>query len=252
MTDNLLNNFKLIGAGWGRTGTASTHEALNQLGIPCYHMFEVFKGGMTHVDFWLKVAKSPSRMQHNWEEVFHGFDACVDFPACIVYKELMEQYPHAKVLLTEHPKGPEAWYKSCMETIVPASCDWSVQIFSLISPFERKWLEMVHTLPQGRSMVSFRKPWEPWEKSRIIAAYKAHIEDVKAFVPADRLLVFSVDQGWEPLCKFLDVPIPSIPFPKINDTVEFKDRSRKKKLRLIVVLVVLFVIAIIVLRNLLL
>lgn len=43
-------------------------------------------------------------------------------------------------------------------------------------------------------------------------------------VPADKLLVFEVSQGWGPLCNFLGKPVPPQPFPHINDREEWRQR----------------------------
>lgn len=53
-----------------------------------------------------------------------------------------------------------------------------------------------------------------------------HNEEVKRTVPADKLLVFEVKQGWEPLCEFLGVPVPDEPFPHVNDTQSFMEMFR--------------------------
>jgi hypothetical protein len=52
----------------------------------------------------------------------------------------------------------------------------------------------------------------------------AHNDAVKAAIPAERLLVWDVTEGWEPLCTFLDVPVPGEPLPHANDRDTFIDR----------------------------
>jgi len=86
---------KVIGTGFGRTGTMSAYTALNQLGFPCYHMFEVIenKENKTHLDFWVKVANTPAGTKHDWDAVFSKYTAAVDNPACCVWRELMQAYP---------------------------------------------------------------------------------------------------------------------------------------------------------------
>ena len=56
--------------------------------------------------------------------------------------------------------------------------------------------------------------------------FNEHNEEVKRHVPADKLLVFTSKDGWEPLCAFLGVPVPDKPFPHVNDSDEFKRRLR--------------------------
>src|SRR3546814_20452256 len=110
---------KVIGAGFGRTGTLSVCTALNQLGFPCYHMFEVLenKHNKSHLDFWRKVANQKPGTQFDWQQVFARYSATVDNPACCVWRELLVAYPAAKVLLTVPPRGAEAWYESTIDTI---------------------------------------------------------------------------------------------------------------------------------------
>jgi hypothetical protein len=130
---------KIIGAGFGRTGTLSLCTALNELGIICYHMLEVLKNdeNKSYLDFWCKVANSEPGMQHDWELVFSKYTAAVDNPACCVLRELFSAYPDAKVLLTLHPKGTEAWYDSTMDTIYFTEKMWQVKVLEFTTPFGR-------------------------------------------------------------------------------------------------------------------
>jgi len=214
---------KVIGAGFGRTGTLSVCTALNQLGFPCYHMFEVIgnKDNKSHLDFWHKVANSEPGMQHDWDQVFSNYSATVDNPACCVWRELLAKYPDAKVVLTLHPRGAEAWYESTMDTIYFTESMWQFKVLKLFTPFGRKFGDMSRRLIWDRSHKGTMK-----NRESAIAHYQQHIEDVKATVPADQLLVFSVDQGWEPLCKFLGVPVPDSEFPNVNDRPAIKKSIR--------------------------
>jgi hypothetical protein len=54
--------------------------------------------------------------------------------------------------------------------------------------------------------------------------FRRHTETVLAGVPKDRLLVFNVTEGWEPLCRFLGVPVPQTPYPRENTTEQFQAR----------------------------
>ena len=107
------------------------------MGYPCYHMFEVIenKENKTHLDFWNKVANAPAGKQHDWNEVFEKYTATVDNPGCCVWRELLEVNPDAKVLLTLHPRGPEAWYESTMATIYLTQTKWQFKFLRLFIPF---------------------------------------------------------------------------------------------------------------------
>lgn len=210
---------KIVGAGFGRTGTMSLYTALNQLGYPCYHMREVIQNPVnkSHLDFWRKVANAPAGTQHDWEQVFAGYTAAVDNPACCVWRELVAAYPDAKVILTLHPKGAAVWYESTMDSIYFTEISWQFAVLKFATPFGRKFGDMAHKLVWQRAHRGTMN-----DRAKALAHYQAHIDEVKATIPADRLLVFSVDQGWEPLCRFLGVPVPAEEFPNVNDRAEVK------------------------------
>jgi Sulfotransferase domain len=88
---------KVIGAGFGRTGTMSLKVALESLGFgPCYHMTEVF-AHPKHTGFWISAWR---REPADWDGVLGGYEAAVDWPASTFYEELMERHPDAKVILS--------------------------------------------------------------------------------------------------------------------------------------------------------
>ena len=210
---------KIIGAGFGRTGTNSTQTALNQLGFPCYHMYEVIKNKSNkgHLEFWRQVANAPAGQQHDWQRVFANYTATVDNPACCVWRELTAAYPDAKVLLTLHPRGAEAWYQSSMETIYFTELMWQFKFLKLVTPFARKLGDMTYKLVWQRSHKGSMA-----NRAAAIARYEELIAEVKAAVPAEKLLVYSVDQGWAPLCGFLGVAVPEGEFPNVNDRAQFQ------------------------------
>jgi hypothetical protein len=59
------------------------------------------------------------------------------------------------------------------------------------------------------------------DRAACLAGLEAHVTAVRRDMPADRLLVFNIAEGWEPLCRFLGVPVPDAPFPRANTTDEF-------------------------------
>lgn len=211
-------SLEIIGAGFGRTGTLSTQHALNELGFPCYHMKEIQKkGNKNHLDFWLRIAESPPNVQHDWNEVFHDYSATIDYPSSCVWKELLNSYPEAKVLLTLHPGGAEAWYRSTTETIYAMSNMWEGKLLSFFIPPFRKMTTMTSKLIWGRFLQGTMD-----QKQDAINRYNQHILEVIDIVPSEQLLIYSVDQGWEPLCLFLGKEIPQSDFPKVNDKEEMK------------------------------
>ena len=199
-------SLKIIGAGFGRTGTTSMKEALELLGYnKCHHMREVMASG-EQVELFTRVSRN---VEVDWDDVFEGFEAAVDWPASARYTELMEKYPEAKVILTA--RDPEAWYESTKETIYALSTSVP-PVISLLVPRVRKVMAMVQQLIW---VGVFDGRFE--EKQHAIDVYNKNVAAVIANVPDDRLLVHSAKEGWQPLCEFLDKPIPSQPYPHSNE-----------------------------------
>ena len=201
---------KIIGAGFGRTGTLSIKYALEELGFdPCYHMRTVIDEG--RAEPWLAILAGK---QPKWDEILGGFQAGVDFPVCLYYKELMAEYPDAKVLLSVRDSA--RWYESVTESIY------------LLDALPN-WME---SLPRFGPLLKLARGaiWNGLFRGRFedrpfaIALFEEHNTEVRRVVPADKLLVFNVQDGWEPLCNFLDVPIADSPFPHVNDRSEMQHR----------------------------
>ena len=186
-----------------RSDSSPTTTALETLGYPCYHMKEVLKR-LAHVDMWHQFVTGQTPM--NWQTLFHDFDATVDAPACFYYQELMQEFPDAKVVLTM--REPEPWHKSW--ALLNRALDRFRPVARLIPKF-RKLVRFVDALSPKISV-------DPQDPETCIRAFEAHNAAVQQHVPADRLLVFRVTEGWEPLCAFLGCNVPDgIPFPHLNE-----------------------------------
>lgn len=203
---------KVIGAGFGRTGTLSMKAALEQLGYDkCHHMLEVMPND-SQLDAWHAIAQGGAA---DWDAVFEGFQASVDFPSSAYWRELANHYPDAKIILTT--RSFDSWYESASETIYPISSD--LPGWMLIIPKVRKIKEMTYGAIWDRV---FGGKFEDKDATRQV--FEQHEADVKAAFSEDRLLVFHPKEGWEPLCAFLDQPVPETEFPNVNDRAEFKKR----------------------------
>lgn len=126
-------------------------------------------------------------------------------------------YPEAKVLLSLHPGGADAWYESTLATIYFTESLWQFKVLQITTPFARKLGDMCHKLIRQRAHHGTMN-----DRAKAIADYHQHIADVRAAVPADRLLVFTVNEGWKPLCDFIGVPVSEAPFPQVNDRAQFQ------------------------------
>lgn len=214
-------SIKIIGAGFPRTGTNTLKESLESLGyMKTYHMKEliVHPENLRH---WLMLRDTGTT---NWEELYNGYEATVDFPCYPWYKEHMKQYPEAKVILTIRPF--EKWHDSVYSTI------WQAQ-----NPTEAARAEMeakmraeprlgavIKCVQLAKEMMMEKQFHGKFlDKAYAEKIFYQHTEDVKAYVPADKLLVFDVSEGWGPLCRFLEVPEPTHPLPHTNKKENFKE-----------------------------
>jgi len=199
---------KVIGAGFGRTGTLSLKLALEQLGFgPCYHMVEVFKNPLIPT-WWIGAADG----KPDWQKIFAGYDSTVDWPAATFYRELAETYPDAKVILTE--RDPEEWFASTQATIFPNATPPDGD-----APFPRMFRKVIGALFDNRMR----------EHDHVIDVFQRHNAEVRRRIAPERLLVYEVAQGWEPLCTFLGVPVPATPMPTANSREDFGKRIEEMR-----------------------
>lgn len=198
-------SLKVIGAGFGRTGTLSLKIALEQLGFDkCYHMMEVQPD---HRDVWARAHKGEAV---DYDALFEGFQATVDWPSCNLWQDQLKYFPDAKVILSL--RDPESWYKSIMNTIYPTSMEAAASDDENARAFGQWAVEVTwdHVF-DGRVE----------DKDYAIGVFNAHNKAVQETCPADKLLVFEAKEGWEPLCKFLGVDVPETDYPRSNSTEEF-------------------------------
>ena len=256
---------QVINAGLPRTGTLSFKAAITSLlGGRCYHGFDALFGSQEDVDFWVSVAKEEAT-DTEIREFFssRGITASADFPAAFFYRRLVSVFPEAKVVLST--RSPTSWQKSMRETIYLVSGEslekrkekinhflyfrlflksstflhpqahlnrtkvpWRWGLFALDWRFPRGldwiydkmdglWLDSV--LGSEEEAATFFSRWE---------------KGVRDSVPKDRLLVFQAKEGWEPLCQFLDKEVPTSPYPRLNNSAQFRSGYIRHRLVTIV------------------
>ena len=200
----------VIGAGFGRTGTLSLKAALEQLGLgPCHHMVELFKHP-EQIPVWDEATDGAAV---DWEGLLADYHSIVDWPGCHFWRDLTQRYPAAKVILTV--RDPKGWYRSASDTIFrvmrekPGDDPTAQAQWRLIR-------KMILQQTFGGSTA---------DEALAIGVLEMHNEEVRRTIPAERLLVYEVKQGWEPLCAFLGVAVPEVPFPRTNTTEEFLARA---------------------------
>ena len=199
-------SLKIIGAGVGRTGTYSLKLALEQLGLGrCHHMEEVLFNQPAQVPLWT----AADHGNPDWAAIFDGYDNAVDWPTAGFVRQLNAAYPAAKFILTH--RSPDSWVASFSETIYKA-------LAGGVPPHMQAWFDMASSV--------IAKTGFPLglDNTGLARAFATHSEMVKAVIPADRLLVYQVMEGWGPLCALLGVSEPKEPFPRTNNREEFWDR----------------------------
>lgn len=198
----------VIGSGLGRTGTKSLKEGLEQLGLgPCHHMHEVLEHP-EQVAHWQEIANGGTP---DWNAVFSGYRSQVDWPGAHFWRELAEVFPEAKVVHTVRPE--EAWWASFSTSIAKLMRTYK----ELPLPPHAK--DMLDAWGQFAGKETFQDRLD--DRETALAAYRLRTQQVREALSPERLLIFDVAQGWEPLCRFLDVPTPSTPFPHHNLRADF-------------------------------
>ncbi|MEU1055273.1 sulfotransferase family protein [Streptomyces sp. NPDC005876] len=199
---------EIFGAGFGRTGTLSLRTALERLGYgPCHHMLRLLECPDALV-LWRAAARGESV---DWTQAYDGYRSSVDWPGAAFWREITEAYPEAKVILTV--RDPESWYASAASSIhAAATAPLPEDADPVFAEVRQMSLDVVwNGVFDGRFS----------DKEYAIEVFERHIAAVRREIDPKRLLVFEVGQGWEPLCEFLDVPVPDEPFPRSNDQAAF-------------------------------
>ncbi|HTX01290.1 MAG TPA: sulfotransferase [Acidimicrobiales bacterium] len=214
---------KLIGAGLPRTATLSQKIALETLGFaPCYHMVNVLSD-LSLTDSWYEAFEGDA----DWSQIFAGFEATVDWPGSFFYQELLEAFPDAKVLLSV--RDGTAWAQSIADTI------WAVLYGDCmmrdlssgrgrVDPGWHRYIDLVRTMWEKSGLLGSGEGEHGSDLVGMGQAMERFNEEVRRTVPAERLLVWTASEGWGPLCEFLEVPVPDVPFPRVNETKTFVDR----------------------------
>jgi hypothetical protein len=202
---------KVIGVGLARTGTVSLKAAVERLGFsPCFHSRYVLDHS-ERLPLWNAAARGESV---DWGTLFEGYESSMGWPGAGFWRQLLEHYPDAKAILTE--RDPRRWYESVRHTIYQVTGDGTGELAEAARAH----------IPSINGMYKFNRTliWDGFFGGRFgdpdhaMKAFEEHNAAVRREVPPDRLLVFSVTEGWEPLCRFLGVPIPDEPFPHLNDS----------------------------------
>lgn len=194
---------RVIGAGLPRTGTTSLKLALEHLtGEPCYHMTEMFPRVEAHLPMWQRVVDGEIDVI---DEILDGFGSTVDWPSSVFWREHADRHPEALIVLTRRD-DVDQWWGSASRTV------WESMQRRTGFP---EWDGLVDGL-----RARFHE--DPFDVEGIKAAYGRWNEEVRASVPAERLVELAPGDGWAPICAALGVEVPDEPYPHANTTAEFR------------------------------
>ncbi len=199
---------EVIGAGLGRTGTFSLKFALERIGFDaCYHMSEMFARARRNIPLWLDAAHG----NPDWDAIFDGYRSTCDYPACYFWRELADYYPDAKIILSV--RDPDSWFDSVSSTIFSKAHRETFAGGPMQDLFDRTvYADFGDRIDDRAFMTDYFTRWN---------------QSVIDEVPADRLLVHSARDGWEPLCEFLGVAVPDVPYPRVNSRDELQHEQQE-------------------------
>jgi hypothetical protein len=191
---------------------------------PCHHMRELFADPAS-IQGWLRAAEGKPV---DWARLLDGYRSTVDWPSVSFWSELVAAYPQAKVLLTV--RDPQSWYDSMANTLYPSRGE----DLDAMPPAVRERFEATPELQDQPRLVELLI-WQGTfagrfaEREYAIGVYQSHNAAVRDRVPADRLLTYNVAQGWPPLCEFLGVDVPDVPFPTLNTSASYRNQVEQPR-----------------------
>lgn len=215
--------------GLSRSGTESLSKALLRLGYnDCYHGLQVVSHRMSDTPQWYRLARAKLRgnkdflCAEEFDKILGHCMALTDAPCCYFSEELMLGYPTAKIVLNRR-RDVKAWEKSIKSTLLGLYSSWRVR-FKTLFQTDMFWIRLWEQSFEPFFAASLEN--NPDQMGEI---YGRHYENLKTLccLHGRQYLEWSVEDGWEPLCKFLDKPIPDEPFPQGNSIAEFQEFKTK-------------------------
>lgn len=212
----------VLSLGFSRTGTLSMQEALGILGYKTYHYSSIF-ANVQDADIWNDLFDKKNNnkgtvTRKDLDQVLGDYSAVTDSPCVEFWKELLEAYPDAKVILVE--RDEQKWHKSIGVVFEGVLNPVGTYVLRFTDPF---WFGKIINCGRGwieafTGTTNLRKAID-----NAPAAYRKHNANIRAIVPRDRLLECRLGDGWEPLCKFLGKPVPNVPFPHRNEAATLEN-----------------------------
>nr|XP_039258543.1 uncharacterized protein LOC120335113 [Styela clava] len=209
---------KIICAGLQKTGTKTIAEALRILG---YNVHDVFEQFYHEKELWDKILNNTVTVK-DYQRILENVDAMTDFPAIGVWEQIYEAFPDAKVILMVRSSEDE-WVKSVLKQREVAN-EYLIIQNDLFRHFRMHFITgplafAFHKIETAFTIASLGVPrmhGKPLPEAFLRSRYRQHNSYVKSICPKEKLLIYNVKDGWEPLCKFLDKDVPEKSFPVVN------------------------------------
>jgi len=199
---------KVILASFPKCGTKTMASAFEQLGLRNCDYPDQF---MEQHDDWIKLVNEGAE-NVDFKRMFENYDSVTDVPACWFWKQISDAFPDAKIILTKR-SSEKVWLKSFIqqEKTFLEHINAPIRMLSSYNRKQQRYFDKTYT-----SIFGHRPLPSKYNETLTVEAYNKHNAHVVMNAPEDQLLVFDFKDGWAPLCKFLDVPVPDVPFPHKN------------------------------------
>ncbi|TKA64503.1 hypothetical protein B0A55_13652 [Friedmanniomyces simplex] len=219
---NRVVPMEVICPGYSRTGTLSMRKALEILGFSEPYHFSSFYDNLQDCDMWLQLMNAKyegkgTYGKEDFDKLLGHCGAVTDMPCHLFAEELIEWYPEAKVVLVE--RNIDSWFRSWSAFLNDAMSP----AFPILAKLDPSFLGRIagvgiagvdKQVGSGKTVAA--------AKARSKEMYRKHYAFVRSVTPKERLLDFSLADGWGPLCEFLGKPMPTVPFPHENETARNK------------------------------
>jgi hypothetical protein len=213
---------RVLCLGQSRTGAATLFTALKQLGYTPYHISVAMGSPKTNFRLWCEAldAKFHGRGKpwgrSEFDKILGSYDAVLDIPAICFVEELVAAYPEAKVIVMQH--DVDSWLRN-MDMTGGRVLRWP--LWDTLASWDSTHAEPFWEFSKKVMPASFHTMTDFSAKSPSRQAFRDHYELVRRIVPVDKTLEYRAEEGWGPLCKFLDKGVPDQKFPKVDDSKKF-------------------------------
>ncbi|KAH8834828.1 hypothetical protein DL96DRAFT_6657 [Flagelloscypha sp. PMI_526] len=222
---------RVICVGPPRSATESLSVALTKLGYTTLHGWDLQFDNPAYLQQWVELGRKKWCRPNNtitaeeFDERLGHADAIVDTIGYAFAREMIEAYPDAKVVLNSR-RDRDAWQRSIEKTFLDEL--YRPFLIGLICVFQSE-LFWMREFTFKYCVPGFFRTGNV--ETGIVNCgqwvYKEHEAMIRGLVPKERLLEWNVEDGWEPLCQFLDQPVPDEPFPRTNNPEELAKRSEE-------------------------